>query len=274
MKECLLRTFKFLKTFLKEHDLHYVACGGTVLGAVRHHGFIPWDDDIDIYMPRADYNRLLQMNDELKPYGYEIVSLRNKGYYIPFAKISHMGSTIWELKRHPFILGVFIDIFPLDEFEEKEDIITERQYKSHYYFDKYINAVSSYPVSFMLQNLLHFNIHNVGVYLLYLYRRRNPWKYLKDFLEFESSYVGGKGSKAVCVTQWEGRVFESEWFKDVIEMPFEDTTVTVPRQYDAYLRKLYGDYMKLPPEEKRVPHPHYFVDLHHRLTLEEIKHSK
>lgn len=270
MKAALLEAFSFTKQFLAQHGLRYIACGGTVLGAVRHQGFIPWDDDIDIYLPRADYERLLTMSDELRPQGYEILSHGNKGYYTPFAKISKMQSTIWEIERLPFLMGVYIDLFPLDEFDEPDEVITARQYKSRYYYDKYINAVSSYPVSHFFRSMASFDFHQMGVYILNLYRRRHPERYLKAFLDFERTYVGGKGPKCVCVTQWEGRIFETEWFTDVIELPFEDTTVTVPRNYDAYLRKLYGDYMTLPPEDKRVSHRHFFVDLTQRLTIEEI----
>lgn len=273
MKEALLATFKFTKQFLAQHSLRYVACGGTVLGAVRHQGFIPWDDDIDIYMPRADYNRLLSMNEQLRPLGYEVISCHDKGYYMPFAKISSLHSTIWEFQRLPFLMGVYVDIFPLDEFNESDDIITARQYKSHYYFDKYINAVSSYPFSHLLRSIIRFDIHQIGLHILNLYRKRNPQRYLQAFLDFELTYTGGTGSKCVCVTQWEGRIFQTEWFTDVVELPFEDITVTVPRDYDAYLRKLYGDYMTLPPEDKRISHPHYFVDLHRRYTIPEILQS-
>ena len=271
MKDVLLDMFKFLKQFLADHNLHYVACGGTVLGAVRHKGFIPWDDDIDIYMPRADYNRLLTMDDELRPLGYEILSHeKTKGYYTPFAKLSKMQSTIWELEHLPCIMGVYIDLFPLDEFDDSDEAITALQYKTHYYYDKYINAVSSYPPSYFFQRLAQFDFHKAGVYLLHLYRRRHPERYLKAFLDFERTYVGGHGPKCVCATQWEGRVFQTEWFKDTVELPFEDTTVAVPSDYDAYLRLLYGDYMTLPPEEKRFTHRHFFVDLTRRLTIEDI----
>ena len=283
LKTRLLEVFQFAKEFFQQHNLRYIGCGGTVLGAIRHKGFIPWDDDIDLYMPRKDYEQLLQIAPEFQGTGYELLhwdnltlnsqlSTLNSQYYMPFAKIADCHSTIWEFRHLPFLFGVSIDIFPLDEFDEADEVITARQYRSHYYFDKYLNAVSRYSCKDMLQALCKADVHRLGVQVLSKWRSRNPRKYLQAFRQFEETYKhNGPGPKCVCVTQWEGRIFQSEWFHDVIEVPFEDTTLIIPRAYDAYLRKLYGDYMQLPPEEKRISHPHYFFDIDHRLTLEELR---
>lgn len=273
LKARLVQVLQFAKELFQRHNLRYIGCGGTVLGAIRHKGFIPWDDDIDLYMPRKDYERLLSLKDEFQGSGYELFSWETTpGYYIPFAKISDSNSTVWEYKHHPFLFGVSVDIFPLDEFDEPDSVITARQYRSHYFFDKYMNAVSRYSMSDVWQSVCKGDIHRLGVQVLSKWRGCCPQKYLQAFRQFEETYKhNGSGPKCVCVTQWEGRIFQSEWFKDVIEVPFEDTTLIIPRCYDAYLRLLYGDYMQLPPVEKRVSHPHYFLDLERRLTLDEAK---
>lgn len=272
MQAMILDAFKFTKEFLDRHNLRYIASCGTVLGAVRHHGFIPWDDDMDIYMPRKDYNKLLELNNEMLPYGYEILSPKNDGFYCPYAKISHLKSTLWEVKYFPLVIGVFIDIFPLDEFQINDEDIVMIQKKSRTLWSRYINAISCYEYKEITKNLLYLKFRTVKIQITSKIRSSRKEQLFAKFRAFEDTYTCNSGEKCVCISLTLGHILKTRWFEDVIEVPFEDTTVIIPKEYDAYLKLLYGDYMTPPPPEKRVSvHSHYFVDLNRRLTIDEIK---
>lgn len=247
-KQQILHVFKYTVQFLERHNLKYVACGGTVLGAVRHHDFIPWDDDIDIYMPRTDYERLLDLKQEAQKDGFDVLSLRDKGYYLPFAKVSDMHTTLWEQQDFSFIMGIYVDVFALDNFccsDEELTAIQRRSLKKFYNYQKTLNI----PLLRPLRPIM-----------------------LKRFMDYQKWYSGFDGPKTVCVTQWAGKVFKREWFEDTIDVPFGDTTVKIPREYDGYLKCLYGDYMTLPPIEKRVSeHNHFYINFDEGLSRMDIK---
>lgn len=116
-KEILCKTMKSFINICKEHNLQYYACAGTCLGAIRHKGMIPWDDDIDVLMPRSDYDKFLALKQKLQGTGYEIVDSNNQFYNQWFAKFSDANTTIVEMTDFPIVFGVYVDIFPLDEVE-------------------------------------------------------------------------------------------------------------------------------------------------------------
>ncbi|KXB74135.1 hypothetical protein HMPREF1860_02125 [Prevotella amnii] len=115
LQKKLLSLFKEFTLFCKKNNLTYYAAYGTAIGAVRHHGIIPWDDDVDVWMPRKDYEKLLKLKTTLLKTNYEIINIENKGYYLYFAKFCNRNTSIIEREGEPNI-GLYIDIFPLDNY--------------------------------------------------------------------------------------------------------------------------------------------------------------
>lgn len=271
-KQQILHVFKYTVSFLEQHHLRYVACGGTVLGAVRHRDFIPWDDDIDIYMPRADYERLLDLKPEVRRDGFDVLSLRDKGYYLPFAKVSDCHTTLWEEEQFPFVMGVYIDVFALDNFSCSDAELTAIQRKSLKKFWPYLKSVSHIRKGDFWKDLLKGDFERAQYKLEALCYRPFSQMLLNRFLRYQDWYSGFDGDKTVCVTQWAGKIFKRKWFEDTIDQPFGDTAVKIPRDYDGYLTCLYGDYMTLPPVEQQVSgHHHHYLNFDEGLTLEEVR---
>ena len=268
----ILDIFKQLVSILEEHRLKYTAAYGTVLGAVRHKGFIPWDDDIDIFMPRKDYDIFLSLAKTINV--FNIFSFEtDEGYYLPFAKISDKNSTIWEDKDLPFIFGRYVDVFPLDYASGTELDILHKIKQSNKLWNHYQASIAD--VSFFDIFKYLFTAHK-GKFLRavkhFLY---SPNKSLFKYKHFIKKYSEEDGEKCFFFnpTDSVAKVYERKWFEEVISVQFEDTTIIIPKYYDEYLTKCYGDWATPPPIEKQRPtHSNvFYCNYSELLTIEEVK---
>lgn len=268
MKEKLFEILSFTIKFLDNNNLRWWIASGSCLGAVRHQNIIPWDDDIDICLPREDYNRLIKLKCNLEGTKYKIISYEDEGYYLPFAKIMDTTTTLQEHKRFHYVMGVFVDIFPVDNINSQDESVykTYRKLFSDYQNTLYCPSAIDYYCAFRNKGLNSF-----FSFLLNVNASKNRrQKLLKIFKEYESSLDNDNGLYSILA--WRKYIYPRDIFKSFINVKFGDLNVKIPEAFDKYLTITYGDYMTLPPVEKRVTHhSHYYINLKEGLTLEQVK---
>ena len=222
----------------KKHNLQYYLMWGTLIGAVRHGGFIPWDDDIDVGMPREDYKKFLKIAQvELGEKFFLQYSKTDKYTSAPFAKIRLNNTAFYEkddynFKRHR---GIYIDIIPMDCRKQEEGFFYKlkqkiaRKIKNH--IIKKLNGTST-------KNTFYLNLF--------------PYSFLTSLRD---KLYEGKGD---YYESW-GYVFSKSDFIPAKELEFCGKKYSVPRDYDKVLTTVYGNYMEIPPEDKRVTHSPEFI---------------
>ena len=262
--EILLGLFKEFKRVCEKYNLKYLANGGTLIGAARHHGFIPWDDDMDISMMYDDYVRLLEIpSDEFK-YPYYLQSYKSDEVAeISAARIrnsSTTGCTKWEydnLKIPSHNKGLFVDIFPLFPVSADLEVRTSQKRKLDDLWKSIRgwNAVKSIELGYSTPYAEYIPQWEAvkGEYSLFQ---------LKQMYMDECNDLVGKGELYGMTsfrTHSDKLMWPKEWFDDVIEMPFEDTSIYVPKNYDEILTKTYGDWRT--PVYNSSIHEMYILDV-------------
>lgn len=266
----LLRVLKEFDRFCSENHIRYYAWCGTLIGTIRHGGFIPWDDDIDVAMMREDYDRFVSLRDHVVE-GYKIASYHDGDSPYPFAKFYTTSGTIWEYPQFPFVIGPWIDVFPLDNCSGgvKNKKVLESY---HYAMWKYRKSVADSTWKGIGSELLHGEIVTM---LLKIAKKVRYVPFKKRYInqaevaeEKLRSLTGDEvGDYSVPL---ENEVFPKGWFEKCIRVPFENGSITVPGEFDKILSYMYGDYMKIPPEHKRKGHGFYFMDLSQSLGKDDI----
>ena len=247
MKSIQISMLKDLHGFCEKNNIDYFLCGGSLLGAVRHKGMIPWDDDIDVAMTRDNYNKFLECYSSQT---YKLHKFSKDGnYLLPFAKISHPGTVLNEVTNVGEDIGINIDLFPVDGLPEGDGkaIRFVKQMKNLWG----LIVCATVTEWSKRSKLKKFEIVTIKTF----YRLFPIQKQIVAFTnKYAQKYSFENAEKAAVVVWGYGlkEIVDKKSFTPTILVPFEDFEVRIPINYDIYLKSLYGNYMQLPPEEQRV----------------------
>lgn len=249
LKILQLDMMKDIHAFCKEHDIKYSLAFGSLLGAVRHKGYIPWDDDLDIMIPREDYDRFVSEYGSDK---YGVTDLnKNPNHGLAFAKVEDLRTILKEEIEGDTQFGVFIDVFPVDHVP---DNLARR--KCYFRRKAFWNALFNLKLIKIREG--RSLIKNIVLAIGHVLLLPVPRKYIVNKMAYITSlYRGTKTEYMGIVAPADSRIREavpSSDFDEYISVPFEDTEFMIIKEYDAYLKGAYGDYMKLPPAEKQIAH--------------------
>ena len=247
MQQIELNLFKEFAKICEKHHLRYYMDGGTLLGSCWFKGFIPWDDDIDIKMPRPDYEKFLTLENELPEYMSVDVPSANKCEYVFSKIIDNRTVLIEEAGKKEKHTGVYVDLFPMDGYPDDEKECEEhfkRMSKLNILFHEscadFIHMRNSKNLKSRIRGAYYFGRMKKGYpvsFEIYEQLTGEAKKYVYDECRYVGMTVEGDPVK---------ERFDRKWLDETVKLPFEDAYFTAPSGYDEHLTIFYGDYMHLP----------------------------
>ena len=254
-----LELLKEVHDFCIDNNIKYTLFSGTLIGAIRHHGFIPWDDDLDIALTRPEYDKFIHSFSSKKGNKLFAREIQGKDVSLAFARLCEMNKTFVE-DSHPWVSekkGIWIDIFPLDGIEEDKNLAQKRFNKIYNIWHLGCNIrLSKAPIS--LYNTFFLKVKQIikRVFYHFISFIYKPYdKHIKLCKEY-----GYENAKAYANLAWPGWKMREYCPKHVLDdyilVSFEGYEFYVMKGYDESLRLKYGDYMQLPPiEQRQATHP-------------------
>ena len=239
-----------------KHKLEYFVVGGTCLGAVRHKGFIPWDDDIDVAMPREDYEKFLVIaRDELDPKYFLDYYKTSSENHFGFAKIKKNNTTFVQGYTYKSHNGFFLDIFPLDYNKKDTKLVA---------FDASLSRCLVETLKYKDKNLKLKDLRRPYISLLFVpFTNKRLHKMIDYLYTHNNKKEHGNAAIYPTVYHYKKDVYPMDVVFPHSEVEFEGKKYHAYHDPDKYLTHLYGDYMKLPPKEKQVAHKPMFLDFNH-----------
>lgn len=257
-----LEILKIIADICEKKGFKYFLVYGTLIGAIRHKGFIPWDDDVDIMMPRDDYDALLHYlinnyneksylkvfnPDTCKDYPYMITRICDIRYYIKVKNEKFCG------------MGAFIDIYPFDGLGNDKKEALKYGLKGDMLSSLcFLSTREKNPITVekkLLKKIIKTPLFYFSKLIGKNFFQKRLSSLVKKFEYDQSNYVGC----VVWLSGGEKDIFPRKWFDEYLVVPFEKYKFRIPKDYDLFLKHIYGEYMKLPPLEDRYGHHEYSV---------------
>ena len=252
LQEKMLEILEELIRVCEENNLTYFACGGTCIGALRHNGFIPWDDDLDVFMPRPDYEKLWELKDRFREGKYLLCRTSlEKNYHHRVMQLVDVNTTFINQRSvdEDIEHGVYIDILPMDACAP-DGIRRIRQIMQAILYSIYnVQCLPEFHGGKAFRAAVSTALHLVPGKKM----RYQIWSACEKKMTKYNWFTAEKAVELTAAVKVLLNPYPKEWFADVVKHPFEDIEINLPIGADQYLKQVFGDYMSLPPEKDRHP---------------------